>query len=129
MTVPCFWTRSATHLGIASQVKLLRLLQEGEYYPLGSDRPKRLRARVIVATHADLAAKEGLGQFRRDLYYRLKTHQVRIPALQDSAVISRCCWNTFWLRRPGTWAEKPTAPRGTGPAAGHLLFSQVMYAS
>jgi len=45
-------------LGIASQVKLLRLLQEGEYYPLGSDLPKRLKARVIVATHQDLGVME-----------------------------------------------------------------------
>ncbi|MBI5069396.1 MAG: sigma-54-dependent Fis family transcriptional regulator [Deltaproteobacteria bacterium] len=70
-------------LGTASQVKLLRLLQEGEYFPLGSDRPKRLQARVIVATHHDLAARQAAGTFRRDLYYRLCTHQVRIPPLRD----------------------------------------------
>jgi len=70
-------------LSIPSQVKLLRLLQEGEYFPLGSDRPKRLLARVIVATHADLAAKEEAGLFRRDLYYRLRTHHVQIPALRN----------------------------------------------
>ena len=49
-------------LSIASQVKLLRLLQEGEYFPLGSDRPKRLKARIIVATHQDLAAKQANGE-------------------------------------------------------------------
>ncbi len=70
-------------LSIASQVKLLRLLQEGEYFPLGSDRPKRLQARIIVATHQNLKAKEIDGSFRRDLYYRLSTHQVRLPALKD----------------------------------------------
>ena len=70
-------------LAVASQVKLLRLLQEGEYFPLGSDRAKRLRARVIVATHHDLAAKQAAGTFRRDLYYRLATHQVRIPTLRE----------------------------------------------
>ncbi|MFL5264621.1 MAG: sigma-54-dependent transcriptional regulator, partial [Anaeromyxobacteraceae bacterium] len=70
-------------LAIPSQVKLLRLLQEGEYFPLGSDRAKRLRARVIVATHHDLAAKEAAGTFRRDLYYRLATHPVRIPPLRE----------------------------------------------
>ena len=42
-------------------VKLLRLLQEGEYYPLGSDQPRRIKARVVVATHADLAAREAAG--------------------------------------------------------------------
>jgi len=70
-------------LSIASQVKLLRLLQEGEYFPLGSDLPKRLKARIIVATHQDLAAKEAAGSFRRDLYYRLHTHQVHIPPLRE----------------------------------------------
>jgi len=70
-------------LSTASQVKLLRLLQEGEYYPLGSDRPKRIRARVIVATHQDLQQRLTDGQFRRDLYYRLCIHQIHIPALRE----------------------------------------------
>jgi DNA-binding NtrC family response regulator len=70
-------------LSVASQVKLLRLLQEGEYYPLGSDQPRRLSARVIVATHRDLAADEAAGKFRRDLYFRLRTHHVHIPALRE----------------------------------------------
>ncbi len=67
----------------ASQVKLLRLLQEGEYYPLGSDQPRRLKARIVVATHADLAAREANGTFRRDLFYRLRTHQVHLPPLKE----------------------------------------------
>ena len=70
-------------LSIASQVKLLRLLQEGEYFPLGSDRPKRLKARIIVATHCDLVEREAQGRFRRDLYYRLRTHRVHVPPLRD----------------------------------------------
>lgn len=70
-------------LSMASQVKLLRLLQEGEYYPLGSDRPKRIRARVIVATHQELQQRQAEGSFRRDLYYRLCTHQIHIPPLRQ----------------------------------------------
>ena len=70
-------------LSIASQVKLLRLLQEGEYFPLGSDRPKRLKARVVVATHQNLALRQESGSFRRDLYYRLCTHLVQIPPLRE----------------------------------------------
>lgn len=66
-----------------SQVKLLRLLQEGEYYPIGSDQPKRIQARVIVATHHDLLEQQQLGKFRKDLYYRLCTHMVTIPPLRD----------------------------------------------
>lgn len=70
-------------LSIASQVKLLRLLQEGEYFPLGSDRPKRLKARIIVATHCDLVEREAQGSFRRDLYYRLRTHRIHVPPLRE----------------------------------------------
>jgi len=70
-------------LSLASQVKLLRLLQEGEYYPLGSDKPKRIQARVIVATHQDLALRQDEGKFRKDLFFRLKTHQVKIPPLRE----------------------------------------------
>ncbi|WP_368737571.1 sigma-54-dependent transcriptional regulator [Oceanospirillum sediminis] len=70
-------------LSMASQVKLLRLLQEGEYYPLGSDRPKRSQARIIVATHQNLQQHQQDGRFRRDLYYRLCIHQVMLPALRQ----------------------------------------------
>lgn len=70
-------------LSPTSQIKLLRLLQEGEYYPLGSDRPKRIKARVIVATHQDLEEKQQTGEFRKDLFYRLRTHYVEIPALRQ----------------------------------------------
>ncbi|WP_028671083.1 sigma-54-dependent transcriptional regulator [Saccharospirillum impatiens] len=69
-------------LSPSSQVKLLRLLQEGEFYPMGADRPKRLQARIFVATHQDLAERQREGAFRRDLYYRLCTHQVLIPPLR-----------------------------------------------
>ena len=70
-------------LNIASQVKLLRLLQEGEYYPIGSDKPKRIQARIIAATHQDLNKKQRAGDFRNDLYYRLKVHHVDIPPLRQ----------------------------------------------
>lgn len=66
----------------ASQVKLLRVLQEREYYPLGSDVAKRTDARVIVATNQDLGVLQTSGQFRKDLFHRLKTHHVHIPPLR-----------------------------------------------
>ena len=66
----------------ASQVKLLRVLQEREYYPLGSDIAKRTDARVLCATNVDLDALQVSGKFRRDLYHRLKTHHVCIPPLR-----------------------------------------------
>ena len=70
-------------LSLSCQVKLLRLLQEGEYYPLGSDLPKQLRARIVVATHQDLSQKRDAGGFRKDLFYRLRAHHVHIPPLRE----------------------------------------------
>ena len=64
-------------LSQASQVKLLRLLQEREYYPLGAETPKRLEARVVAATHCDPSA------LRTDLFYRLRAYHVRIPPLRE----------------------------------------------
>jgi two-component system, NtrC family, nitrogen regulation response regulator GlnG len=69
-------------LSIPSQVKLLRLLQDGAYYPLGADQLKRSRARVIVATNVDVAQAMAAGTFRKDLYYRLRTHHLQLPPLR-----------------------------------------------
>lgn len=70
-------------LSISSQIKLLRLLQEREYYPVGSDRPRRMSARVVVATHQDLAERQKSGEFRKDLYFRLCAHHLHVPPLRD----------------------------------------------
>lgn len=70
-------------LAIQSQVKLLRLLDSGEFYPLGSDLPRRGAARFLVATNRDLAALIAEGKFRKDLYYRLSTHALRVPPLRE----------------------------------------------
>jgi DNA-binding NtrC family response regulator len=69
-------------LAAVSQVKLLRLLQEGTYYPLGADRPRQSRARVVVATNRDLVQAVHTGTFRQDLYYRLRAHHVQLPPLR-----------------------------------------------
>ncbi len=66
-----------------SQVKLLRLLQEHEYFPVGSDLPKISDARVIVITNKDLQALQKSGRFRKDLYYRLCAHSIHIPPLRE----------------------------------------------
>ena len=70
-------------LSPTSQVKLLRLLQEGEFFPLGSDMAKRSNARIVVATNQDLDALQSSGQFRKDLYYRLCDHRIHIPPLRS----------------------------------------------
>ncbi|MCB1865336.1 MAG: sigma-54-dependent Fis family transcriptional regulator [Chromatiales bacterium] len=69
-------------LGAASQVKLLRLLQDGQFYPLGADRPERSRARFVVATNRPLD-DSGEQWMRRDLYFRLRTHRVHVPPLRE----------------------------------------------
>jgi DNA-binding NtrC family response regulator len=70
-------------LSVESQVKLLRLLQDGQYYPLGADIAKLSNARIIVATHRDIRSMQAGNQFRQDLYYRLKSHQINIPPLRE----------------------------------------------
>ena len=66
-----------------SQVKLLRLLQEREYYPLGSDLPRKTDARIVVATNRDLEQMAVENSFRKDLYYRLSPHHIHIPPLRE----------------------------------------------
>ena len=70
-------------LSPASQLKLLRVIETGEYFPLGSDLMRRGRARFIVATNRDLDAVVEAAHFRRDLYYRLRAHRIRIPPLRE----------------------------------------------
>jgi two-component system, NtrC family, nitrogen regulation response regulator GlnG len=70
-------------LSMSSQVKLLRLLQDGTFYPLGTDRPKQNRARVVVATHCDVRRDVEKGTFRKDLYFRLRTHHIQLPPLRE----------------------------------------------
>lgn len=66
-----------------SQVKLLRLLQEREYFPLGADMPKLSHARVILATHRDLDSMLSDQSFRKDLFYRLQVHRIHVPPLRE----------------------------------------------
>lgn len=70
-------------LSTTSQVKLLRLLQDGDFYPLGSDVAKGSNARIIVATNQDLDVLRSSGKFRKDLYYRLCDHHIHIPTLRE----------------------------------------------
>ncbi|MEO5824473.1 MAG: sigma-54 dependent transcriptional regulator [Gemmatimonadales bacterium] len=68
------------------QAKLLRVLQEREYYPVGAERPERTAARVLAATHQDLEALVESGAFRADLYYRLRVIDIEVPPLRERAV-------------------------------------------
>lgn len=66
-----------------SQVKLLRLLQENEYLPAGSDRPVRASARILAATNRDPEQLKAGHGFRKDLFFRLAPHAVHLPPLRD----------------------------------------------
>ncbi len=65
------------------QAKLLRLLEERTWYPLGSNKQQKLQARVVCATNARLLEQVRSGKFREDLYYRLKVGHLRIPPLRE----------------------------------------------
>ncbi|MFN2317046.1 MAG: sigma-54-dependent transcriptional regulator [Gemmatimonadales bacterium] len=65
------------------QAKLLRVLQEREYYPVGSEHPERAEARVVAATHQNLEGLVARGGFRADLYYRLRVVEIEVPPLRE----------------------------------------------
>jgi DNA-binding NtrC family response regulator len=65
------------------QLRLLRFLQEMTFTPVGSDNPVKVDVRVIAATNVDLKEKVRLGEFREDLYYRLKVVEIHLPPLRD----------------------------------------------
>ena len=68
---------------LALQAKLLRVLENGEVVRIGSNEPMRVNVRVLSATHRDLEAAVAEGDFRQDLYFRLKVVMVRLPSLRE----------------------------------------------
>jgi len=70
-------------LSMDAQVKLLRFLEEGEYYRLGGSRKRQVRTRVVSATNKDLMHMVEQGLFRQDLYYRLAVVKIEIPSLNQ----------------------------------------------
>lgn len=72
-----------SEMDVALQVKLLRVLNNGEFQPLGSTKTQRADARIICATNADLRSSITDGRFREDLYFRINVVTIDLPALSD----------------------------------------------
>jgi two-component system nitrogen regulation response regulator GlnG len=110
-------------LAAQSQIKLLRLLQEGRYYPIGSDMQKASDARVVVATNRDLHAMQEQGEFRKDLYYRLRTHHIHLPPLRKRREDLPLLLEHFLSRAAASLGKKaPTPPRELFALLGAYAF-------
>jgi two-component system NtrC family response regulator len=101
------------------QVKLLRVLQEREFERVGSSRPIAVDARLIAATHRDLAALVKAGRFRDDLYYRINVVTIVVPPLRERREDIPPLIDHF-VRRFAESNRKPIA--GLTPAARELLL-------
>ncbi len=110
-------------LSSSSQIRLLRLLEDGEYFPVGSDVAKASSARIITATNQDLKKLREKELFRTDLYYRLQTHHVHLPPLQDRLDDLPVLVDHFLEKSANTLDKsKPTAPKELIPLLASYHF-------
>ncbi|HEU5075399.1 MAG TPA: sigma 54-interacting transcriptional regulator [Polyangiaceae bacterium] len=96
-----------------AQVKLLRVLQNREVYPVGATAPEHVDVRVVCATHKDLDRLQGEGEFRRDLFGRINEYQVSLPPLRERKEDVYPLVRTF-LARHGRPDMVPSFPLMTG---------------
>lgn len=78
-----FFFDEVTEIPLSVQAKLLRVLQENEFYPLGGGKKVSLRVRMVAATNTDIAEEVKKGNFREDLYYRIHVIPIKLPPLRE----------------------------------------------
>ena len=99
-------------LGESSQIRLLRLIQEREFYPVGSDMSRKSDARIVCASNKNLKELVAAGRFRNDLYYRLNVHHVDLPPLRERKEDIPLLLEHFLAKAAKTLnKKKPTAPQ------------------
>jgi DNA-binding NtrC family response regulator len=106
-------------MSLATQAKILRILQEGEFERVGGNTTIKVDVRLLAATHKDLKEMIGQGTFRQDLFYRLSVIPLHLPALRDRSIdVPELA--QFFLKR---YAEKNRKDlKGFHPEALHLLM-------
>ncbi len=110
-------------VSIPCQLKLLRLMQEHTYLPLGVDEPVSTDVRIVAATNADLVKLQADGKFRSDLFYRLHGHSVRIPPLRERPSDLPVLVDHFLQCVSATLKkEKPTVPKELIPLLAEYSF-------
>jgi DNA-binding NtrC family response regulator len=101
-----FFLDEVGDLPMQVQTKLLRVIQEKEIVRVGETKPRKIDCRLVAATHKDLPALVKAGQFREDLYFRLKVISVHIPPLRERKADLLLLARTF-LEREGKAQKRP----------------------
>jgi hydrogenase-4 transcriptional activator len=94
-------------LALAAQVRLLRVVQDGEVVRVGGERPTKVHVRIVAATHRDLPAMVEAQMFREDLYYRLSVFPIVIPPLRDRPADIRAFAEYFAERAAERFGVRP----------------------